>query len=97
LYGEFKPPSPSKAEIKKMLFLGGAEVLKTLPRSQKKDKNTVLLCDVNYLRDQEEEGKKLKSQYNLKPINVLWILDSISNYDVLNVEEYVIHGFDNED
>jgi hypothetical protein len=57
---------------------------------------TIVLCDKDWLLE-KELPKKLKTtwkQNGIKPINLTWVLDSISNYELLNQEEYFIdlHG-----
>lgn len=49
----------------------------------------IILCDNDYLLSAQQK-KTVEDKFGLKPINVLWLLDSISNYKILDVEDYII-------
>lgn len=94
LLGDYEAPNPSKADLKKIIQYGGGEVLNRLPKKSSKKNDSVgekivILSQVEYLRD-DKEAPKVKQEYGYTPINYTWLLDSVSNHDLLNLSEYEI-------
>lgn len=93
--GNFLAPNPNKSDLKKLLKSGGGEVLaKPPPYFRSTNSNSFgdkifILSEPEYLKD-SPQAPNVEKQYGRKALNFLWILDSISNYELLNIEEYKI-------
>lgn len=80
--------SPNKEEMKKLLALGGAEILTNLPRNSQSGK-TIVVCDSNYVEELDDSDVAPIKKSGLKVVDYGWVLDSISHYVILPMTEYV--------
>jgi len=104
LHGSFKPPSPPKRDLKTLITIsGGANSIRLPPPIATKKRggneaiddgdkslgsNTkVVLCDVGCSLEQAKEAHET---CGLRPVSVLWLLDSISHFSPQPLNDYVV-------
>jgi hypothetical protein len=91
--------SPTKAEFKKLLQLGGAEVSAKTPtkkpptKGRKKDSHieAIVYNPMAFSSLEKEEVERVKG-LGYKVVDTRWILDCVSFYQILPFSEYELNG-----
>jgi len=89
LYGDVV--SPTKEDLKKLLKLGGADIATTLPRNATyKSLINVIVCDTNYVDGKPDDEIVPIKTMGIPFVDYGWVLDSVSYYKVLDVDDYLV-------
>jgi len=94
LHGEFT--TPTRTELKKLIVYGGGEVLKGTADLKTASKETelsmlgentqfVVICDAQL---PTERVRKVAEMFGIEPVKTSWILDSISCFEILPLQNY---------
>jgi hypothetical protein len=83
LHGSYEPPIPQRLEIRDLLILGGAQIIKR----QNTRKTGIPLVDPEWSAATDRSELPL-STFGVKPVNAIWVLDCISSYSVLGTKDY---------
>jgi len=94
IHGEFQAPDPTKSDLMGLIVLGGGKVLKTITTNinsnNDKIEKFILLCSAKTITQEEIQGLQTNYGSSSYILSHVWLLDCVSNYEVLPFIEYTL-------